>query len=93
MQSYLCNGRQGTKINTAYSSWEEILFGVTQGSILGPLLFNILICDLFLIMNKIDFASYADDNTPHVVGDGAEEAVNSLKEASENYFTGLPTIK
>ena len=38
-QSCLCNRKQKTKINTAYSSWEEILFRVPQGSILGPLLF------------------------------------------------------
>ena len=86
MQSYLCNRKQRTKINTAYSSWEEILFGVPQGSILGPLLFNIFICDLFLIMNKVDFASYADDNTPYVIGNGAKEAINSLKEASDELF-------
>ena len=55
MKSYLCNRKQKTKINTAYSSWEEILFGVSQRSILGPLLFNIFLCDLFLIMNKVDF--------------------------------------
>ena len=36
----------------------------SQNSILGPLLFNSFIRDLFLIMNKVDFASYADDNTP-----------------------------
>ena len=49
MQSYLCNRKQRTKINTAYSSWKEILCGVPQGSILGTLFFNILICDLFLL--------------------------------------------
>ena len=28
MESYLCNRKQRTKINTAHNSWEEILFGV-----------------------------------------------------------------
>ena len=86
MKSYLCNRKQKTKINTAYSSWEEILFGVPQSSILGPLLFNIFICDLFLIMNKVDFASYADDNTPYVIGNSVKEAINSFKEAPDKLF-------
>ena len=40
VQNYLSNRKQRTKINSDFSSWEEILFGVPQGSILGPLLFN-----------------------------------------------------
>ena len=86
MQSCLSNRKQKTKINTAYSSWEEILFGVPQGSTSGLLLFNIFICDLFLIMNKVDFARYDDNNTPYVMGNGIKEVINSLKEASDELF-------
>ena len=50
IHSYLTNRRQRTKINMPYSSWVEIVFGVAQGSILGPLLFNIFLCDIFFIM-------------------------------------------
>ena len=63
---YLRNRQQRTKIDNAYSSWQNILYGVSQGSILGPSLFNIDLCDLFFIMNHEDIANYADDNTPYV---------------------------
>ena len=52
--SYLSERIQLTKVNNAYSSYTDIKYGVPQGSILGLLLFNIDICDLFLWDYKCD---------------------------------------
>ena len=83
VQSYLSNRKQRTKINSEFSPWEEILFGVPQGSILGPLLFNIFLCDLFFIMNDVEFASYADGNTPFFVGDDLNYVILKLHNATQ----------
>ena len=62
IHSYLTIRKQRTKANSSYSSWKELVFGVPQGSILRPLLFNIFLCDMFFAMKDIDFASYTNDN-------------------------------
>ena len=82
----LSNRKQQTKINSTYSSLLEIIFEVPQGSILGPLLFNICLIDLFFIIEDIDIASYADDNTPYVIADNIDGVIKSLEEASEILF-------
>lgn len=58
IHSYLSNWKQRKKRNSAYSSLEEMLFGVPQGSILGSSLFNNFLCDLLSMWYSIDFANY-----------------------------------
>ena len=77
---YLSGRKQRTKINGKLSSWAEIFSGVPQGSILGPLLFNIYINDIFYFVEN-DMANYADDNTPYAI------------EKNSIYFLGTLSVK
>ena len=57
VRDYLSNRKQRVKIENNYSTWMEIIYGVSHGSILGPLSFNIFLADLFFIINCIDIAN------------------------------------
>ena len=67
LQDYLRNHIQRTKVDSFYSPWEVIFSGVSQGFILGPLLLNIFMCNMFVILKIPYFTCYADDHSPFAV--------------------------
>ena len=63
ISSYLTNRWHRAKINSAFSSWEELTLVVPQGSVLGFVLFNIYFNDLFYLSECRDVGNFADDTT------------------------------
>ena len=76
---YLKGRKHRTKINNHFSDWCPIISGVPEGSILGPLLSNIYIDDIFVFVMEDNLANYADDNTPNVNGCDIETVLQYLK--------------
>ena len=89
--NYLSNRKQRVKINDSYSSWREILYGVPQESILGPLLFNIFICDMFYFLENYELANYADDSTPYSAKRNHKLVIEELEISSSILFKWLQT--
>ena len=64
---------------------------MAQGSILGPLLFNIDLIDLFYECEESNIASYADDTTPYSCARDTQTVISELKSLT-NFFTGCSII-
>ena len=73
------------KIKKTFSNWKNILHEVPLGSILGPVIFNVRLYDLFLFKPNIGLISYEDDNTPFAMGGSSElEVTNEIKGVAES---------
>ena len=82
-KSYLKNRNQFVSIGTSESSAKQIIYGVPQGSILGPLLFIIYINDLPQISEIAKFIMYADDANIFLTGENINEVYDKLKILSD----------
>ena len=84
LKDYLSHRKLKIKINKTFSNWTNILHGISQGSILNPLIFIVFLYDLFLFKPNIDLVSYADDNTPFAMGSSELEVINEIKSVVES---------
>ena len=84
--SYLSNRTQGVRINNSYSRKSEIKYIVAQGSVLGPLLFNIDLIDLFLECEDDNISSYADDTTPYSCAQDISSVISELRRIAKKNF-------
>ena len=82
IKNYLSNRKQCVKIGNITSEWEDIYKGVPQGSILGPVLFNIFINDIFYFIQESSLYNYADDNTLSYEGHNLDQLITVLERDS-----------
>ena len=79
LQSYLTKSWQRTKVNSSFSTWSELLQGVPQGSVLGHILFNIYLNDLFYLTEMTQVCNFADDTTFYVCDKDLNTLINRIE--------------
>ena len=85
--TYLTRRRQQVSVDNNKSEFQQIAYGVPQGSILGPLLFLLFINDLPVYLNHINSDLYADDTTLYDIQDSLSVIEENLQHALKSLHT------
>ena len=80
IHSYLSCRKQRVKIGLTFTDWLDIVSGVPQGSVLGPLLFNIYVNDLICFIQNTEICNFTDDNTIYSCGTSLDRIIIDLEE-------------
>ena len=83
IESFITNRKQRVNVNGVYSEWKDVLSGVPQGSVLGPVLFIIFVNDLPDILNTCSCSIFADDTKIQAKVNSSDEADKIQEDLNE----------
>ena len=90
IHNYLTNRKQRVKVNGSFSTYRNFRQGVLQGSVLGPLLFNISINETLMRLTDTEVCNYADNTTLYACNESLKNVVNSLERDTQKIITWFP---
>ena len=93
IHSYLLNHKQHVCINNKLSEFNKVISGVTQGSIVGSILFNCFFNDFYLFIKNANVHNFADDNTLTTFAQNVRNLISVLESESNIAIDWFETNK